>query len=175
MHVEIAEKTAEESWVLLKNDNNTLPLGNSVKKAVVVGNMANTLALGDYSSTPTKTVTPIQGITTELDKKNIDVNHLGVVSDDEPLFNIKSINLILKDGTKRKVDLSKAEKVSGMTLSNGTFTDVTTKAVAVISNVDFLDVVSVEAEMATGGRKGGSLNIAYGNGEIGRASCRERV
>ena len=163
-HVEIAEKTAEESWVLLKNDNNTLPLGNSVKKAVVVGNMANTLALGDYSSTPTKTVTPIQGITTELDKKNIDVNHLGVVSDDEPLFNIKSINLILKDGTKRKVDLSKAEKVSGMTLSNGTFTDVTTKAVAVISNVDFLDVVSVEAEMATGGRKGGSLNIAYGNG-----------
>ena len=36
-HVEIAEKTAEESWVLLKNDNNTLPLGNSVKKAVVVG------------------------------------------------------------------------------------------------------------------------------------------
>ena len=107
--------------------------------------MANTLALGDYSSTPTKTVTPIQGITTELDKKNIDVNHLGVVSDDEPLFNIKSINLILKDGTKRKVDLSKAEKVSGMTLSNGTFTDVTTKAVAVISNVDFLDVVSVEA------------------------------
>lgn len=53
-HVEIAEKTAEESWVLLKNDNNTLPLGNSVKKAVVVGNMANTLALGDYSSTPTK-------------------------------------------------------------------------------------------------------------------------
>ncbi len=165
-NVAVAEEMAEESWVLLKNDDNTLPLKNDVTKVAVVGNMANTLALGDYTGSPTKTVNPIQGIRAELAKSNsnIQVDHLGVVSDDEPLFNVKSITLVLKDGSTRKVDLSKATGVSGMTASNGTFTDVTQTAKAVIPNVNFLDVVTVKAEMATGGRKGGSINIAYGNG-----------
>ena len=165
-NVAVAEEVAEESWVLLKNDDNMLPLKNNVTNVAVVGNMANTLALGDYTGSPTKTVNPIQGIRTELAKPNpnVQVDHLGVVSDDEPLFNVKSITLVLKDGSTRKVDLSKATGVSGMTASNGTFTDVTQTAKAVIPNVDFLDVVTVKAEMATGSRKGGSINIAYGNG-----------
>lgn len=165
-NVAVAEEVAEESWVLLKNDDNTLPLKSNVTKVAVVGNMANTLALGDYAGSPTKTVNPIQGIRTELTNlnPNVQVDHLGVVSDDEPLLNVKSITLVLKDGSTRKVDLSKATGVSGMTASNGTFTDVTQTAKAVIPNVNFLDVVSVKAEMATGSRKGGSINIAYGNG-----------
>ncbi len=156
-NVAVAEEVAEESWVLLKND---------VTKVAVVGNMANTLALGDYTGTPTKTVTPIQGIRKELTNlnANVSVEHLGVVSDDEPLFNVKSITLVLKDGSTRAVDLSKATGVSGMTASNGTFTDVTPTAKAVISNINFVDVASVRVEMATGSRKGGSINIAYGNG-----------
>lgn len=165
-NVAVAEEVAEESWVLLKNDDNTLPLKNDVTKVAVVGNMANTLALGDYTGTPTKTVTPIQGIRKELTNlnANVSVEHLGVVSDDEPLFNVKSITLVLKDGSTRAVDLSKATGVSGMTASNGTFTDVTPTAKAVISNINFVDVASVRVEMATGSRKGGSINIAYGNG-----------
>ena len=165
-NVAVAEEVAEESWVLLKNDDNTLPLKKDVTKVAVVGNMANTLALGDYSSTPTKTVNPIQGIRKELTNANanVEVNHLGVVSDDESLFNVKSITLVLKNGSTRAVDLSKATGVSGMTVSNGTFIDVTPTAKAVISNVNFDSVASVQVEMATGSRKGGSINIAYGNG-----------
>ena len=165
-NVAVAEEVAEESWVLLKNDDNTLPLKNDVTKVAVVGNMANTLALGDYTGTPTKTVNPIQGIKEELANLNasVQVEHLGVVSDDEPLFNVKSITLVLKNGSTRAVDLSKATSVSGMTASNGTFTDVTQTAAAVIPNVNFLDVETVKVEMATGSRKGGSLNIAYGSG-----------
>ena len=165
-NVAVAEEVAEESWVLLKNDDNTLPLKSNITKVAVVGNMANTLALGDYAGSPTKTVNPIQGIRTELANlnSNIQVDYLGAVSDDEPLFNVKSITLVLKDGSTRKVDLSKATNVSGMTASNGTFTDVTQTAKAVIPNVNFLDVVTVKVEMSTGSRKGGSIKIAYGNG-----------
>lgn len=159
-NVAAAEEAAEESFVLLKNDN-ALPLARDSKIAVV-GNMANTLALGDYTGSPTKTVTPIEGITAAFGADN--VNHLGAVSDNELLYNVKSITLVLKDGSTRAVDLSKATSVSGMTLSNGSFLDVTPSASAVISGISFTDVASVRVEMAQGSLMGGSLNIAYGNG-----------
>lgn len=76
------EKAAEESWVLLKNDNDFLPVKNTASKVAVVGNLANKLVLGDYSGTPTDTVTPIEGITQEFKNVNKDteVEHLGAVS-----------------------------------------------------------------------------------------------
>ncbi len=162
-HVAAAEEAAEESWVLLKNDNSTLPL-TSVKKAVVVGNMANTLALGDYTGTPKNTVKPITGIREALEAKGTEVSYLGGVDDAEKLFNVKSITLVMKDGSKKSIDLTKAESVSGMTLDGGKLLDVTPKATAVIKNVNFLNVASVQAEIAAGTRIGGSLNIAYGSG-----------
>lgn len=165
-HVALAEKAAEESWVLLKNDDNILPFKSDIKNVAVVGNMANKLLLGDYTGSPTKTVTPIQGIKSEVAALNpsAEVNHLGNVSDDDKLFNVKSITLVLKDGKTRNVDLSKAESVSGMTLSNGNLLDVTPKASAIIKGINFVDVAKVKVEMSTGARIGGSLNIAYGQG-----------
>ncbi len=162
-HIAAAEEAAEESWVLLKNDDNILPIKNA-ENVAVVGNMAKTLALGDYAGTPENTVTPIAGMRAELGEQGVKVNYLGEITDDEKLFNVKSITLILKDGSRKEIDLSSAESVSGMTLANGSFTDVTPEAAAVIKNVSFLNVVSVEAEMSTGSRIGGSLNIAYGQG-----------
>lgn len=163
-NVAIAEEAAEESWVLLKNDDNILPISSGVTKVAVVGNMANTLALGDYAGTPTKTVKPIDGIRTALEAQGAEVSYLGEITDDEKLFNVKSVTLVMKNGTKKTIDLSTAESVSGMTVSNGAFLDVTPSATAVIKNVNFLNVVSIEAEMSTGSRIGGSLNIAYGQG-----------
>lgn len=165
-HVAKAEQAAEESWVLLENKNNTLPIKNNVTNVAVVGSFADKLVLGDYSGEPTKNTTPIEGITAELKKLNpdVEVNYLGNVTDDTKLFNVKSINLVLKDGTKRAVDLTKAENVTGMTLSKGILTDVTPKASAVIKNVNFKDVESVEIEMSTGSRIGGSISFAYGAG-----------
>ncbi len=162
-HVAVSEQAAEESWVLLKNDDNILP-ATTAKNVAVVGNMANTLALGDYAGSPTKTTNPIEGMTAEFAKQGATVSHLGAVADDEKLFNVKSITLVLKDGKTRSVDLSKATVSNGMSLSNGTLVDVTPQAAAVIKGVNFLDVASVKVEMATGAQMGGSLNIAYGNG-----------
>ena len=165
-HVAKAEQAAEESWVLLENKNNVLPIKNDVTKVAVVGSFADKLVLGDYSGEPTKNTTPIEGITAELKKlnPNVEVNYLGNITDDTNLFNVKSINLVLKNGTKRAVDLTKAESVTGMTLSNGIFTDVTPKASAVIKSVNFKDVATVEIEMSTGSRIGGSISFAYGAG-----------
>ncbi len=162
-NVAVAEEAAEESYVLLKNDNGFLPLKNA-KKAVIVGDLANKLVLGDYTGAPTKNVTPAEGIKAELAAKGMEAEHIAAVADDEKLFNIKSITLVLKDGKTRSVDLSKAQSVSGMTASNGGFINVTPKAAAVIPNVNFLDVASVRVEMAQGSLKGGSLNIGYGSG-----------
>lgn len=162
-NVAVAEQAAEESWVLLKNDNNTLPIKDK-KNIAVVGNMANQLVLGDYTGNPEKIVKPITGIREAFEAEGAEVSYLGEVTDDEKLFNIKSMTFVMKDGSKKSVDLSKAENISGMTAANGGFIDVTPTATAVIKNVNFLNVASVEAEMSTGSRIGGSINITYGQG-----------
>jgi beta-glucosidase len=61
-------KMAQQSIVLLKNRNNTLPLKKTLRKVVVVGpNADNPIAvLGNYNGTPTKIVTALQGIKDKL-------------------------------------------------------------------------------------------------------------
>lgn len=162
-NVAVAEQAAEESWVLLKNDDGTLPIKDK-KNIAVVGNMANLLVLGDYTGSPEKTVKPITGIRDAFEAQGAEVSYLGEITDDEKLFNLKSMTFVMKDGSRKAVDLTKAENISGMTASNGGFTDITPKATAVIKNVNFLNVASVEAELSTGARLGGSVNIAYGQG-----------
>jgi len=63
-HQELALKTALEATVLLKNENNLLPLDVSkVKSIAVVGHNAQQMVYGDYSGTPlNKPVTPFEGI-----------------------------------------------------------------------------------------------------------------
>ncbi|MDB5211406.1 MAG: glycosyl hydrolase, partial [Sediminibacterium sp.] len=61
-------KMAQQSIVLLKNQNNTLPLSKSLKKIVVLGpNADNPISiLGNYNGTPSKIVTALQGIKDKL-------------------------------------------------------------------------------------------------------------
>src|SRR5687768_1910471 len=63
-HSKHALEMAHKSIVLLKNKNNTLPLKKGLKKIVVLGpNADNVIApLGNYSGTPSKLVTILQGI-----------------------------------------------------------------------------------------------------------------
>ncbi|MCB2409723.1 glycoside hydrolase family 3 C-terminal domain-containing protein [Hymenobacter lucidus] len=63
-HQAHALKMAQESIVLLKNDNNTLPLRKDLKKIVVLGPNADneTAQLGNYNGFPTNNVTPLEGI-----------------------------------------------------------------------------------------------------------------
>ncbi|MGF1760951.1 glycoside hydrolase family 3 C-terminal domain-containing protein [Photobacterium sagamiensis] len=64
-HTKVALRVAEESMTLIKNENNVLPLPQTVKKILVVGDFALTANLGDHGSSslePNYTVSPMQGI-----------------------------------------------------------------------------------------------------------------
>ena len=67
-HQEHALKMAHQSMVLLKNENNTLPLSKKIKKIAVLGpNADNSISiLGNYNGTPSKLSTVLQGIKDKL-------------------------------------------------------------------------------------------------------------
>jgi beta-glucosidase len=67
-HKAQALKMAQQSIVLLKNENNTLPLSKSIKKIVVLGpNADNPISiLGNYNGIPSKVVTALEGIKNKL-------------------------------------------------------------------------------------------------------------
>ncbi len=63
-HRELALRAARESIVLLKNENDLLPLRKDLESIAVIGPNADNLQalLGNYSGTPAKAVTPLEGI-----------------------------------------------------------------------------------------------------------------
>ena len=65
-HIALAREVAEKSAVLLKNQNNLLPLNkNNIKKIAVIGTLANVKNTGDHGSSWVRTkyiVSPIEGI-----------------------------------------------------------------------------------------------------------------
>jgi beta-glucosidase-like glycosyl hydrolase len=80
-HQALAEKVAADDLVLLKNDNvsgTSAPLlpANPAKlsNVVIVGNLANTVTLGDYSGDPSLQVNAVQGITAAVKAANPDAN-----------------------------------------------------------------------------------------------------
>jgi beta-glucosidase len=67
-HKAHALKMAQQSIVLLRNENNTLPLKKNIKKIAVVGpNADNPISvLGNYNGTPSKVITALEGIKEKL-------------------------------------------------------------------------------------------------------------
>ena len=63
-HRALSLKMAEASMVLLKNQNNLLPLGRAVKRIAVIGPNADNVdaLLGNYNGTPSNPVTVLDGI-----------------------------------------------------------------------------------------------------------------
>lgn len=65
-HIKIARRAAEESMVLLKNENNILPFDKEkTKKIVVLGELGDTENIGDHGSSkvhPYYTITPFRGL-----------------------------------------------------------------------------------------------------------------
>jgi beta-glucosidase len=63
-----ALKMAQQSIVLLKNENNTLPLSKNIRKIAVLGPNANNSisVLGNYNGVPSKIVTVLEGIKQKL-------------------------------------------------------------------------------------------------------------
>jgi len=62
-HRQLALQVARESMVLLKNKDNTLPLAEELRIAVIGPNADDAeVLLGNYSGTPSRSVTPLEGI-----------------------------------------------------------------------------------------------------------------
>lgn len=67
-HKELALEAARKSMVLLKNDDNILPLSKDLKKVAVIGPNANDIdvLLANYNGIPSNPITPLEGIKQKL-------------------------------------------------------------------------------------------------------------
>jgi beta-glucosidase len=67
-HRTLALETARKSMVLLKNEQETLPLSKKVNSIAVIGPNANNLEvlLGNYNGFPLRYMTPLQGVSTKV-------------------------------------------------------------------------------------------------------------
>ncbi|XP_027094957.1 probable beta-D-xylosidase 5 [Coffea arabica] len=73
-HIDLAIEAASEGVVLLKNDNNTLPLdAQKVKKVAVVGPHANAtkVMIGNYAGIPCKYTTPLDAFRQAYGNDNV--------------------------------------------------------------------------------------------------------
>ena len=66
VHRKIARKAAQESIVLLKNENNVLPISKSIKSIAVIGVDAEEARLGGYSGPGNNPVSILEGIKNKL-------------------------------------------------------------------------------------------------------------
>ncbi|MDF2551467.1 MAG: beta,3-glucosyltransferase [Chryseobacterium sp.] len=101
-HKPLAEKTAIESFVLLQNNNQTLPISENVKKILVVGTDAVDARLGGYSGPGNKKVSILDGIKNFVKNKNIEVNYS------------KGIDWNLKDFTTVSTEFLSSENQKGL-------------------------------------------------------------
>lgn len=67
-HHQLALEAAHKSIVLLKNENNLLPLNKNIKTVAVIGPNADeaSMLLGNYNGTPSDPITPLRGIREKL-------------------------------------------------------------------------------------------------------------
>jgi beta-glucosidase len=72
-HQQLALEAARKSMVLLKNENNLLPLSKNLKKIAVIGPNANDLEvlLANYNGYPSHAVTPLEGIRKKLPNSEV--------------------------------------------------------------------------------------------------------
>ena len=67
-HKALALKAAQESLILLKNENNTLPFKQNVKRITLVGELANQSLLGGYSPAQARGITVYEALKDKFGK-----------------------------------------------------------------------------------------------------------
>ena len=76
-HIDLALKVAQQSMVLMKNDNNLLPLDKTkIKSIAVIGPHAKVFTAGGYSGKPIKPITPLEGIRNRIGSDDITVTEV---------------------------------------------------------------------------------------------------
>lgn len=143
-------KMAQQSIVLLKNDNKTLPLNKNIKKIAVLGpNADNAISvLGNYNGTPSEITTALQGIKNKLGDANV-IYEKAINFTNDTLLVYKDVsNQFSFDGTKG----FKAEYFSNKELTG---TPLVTK---MESNVDH---AWQEGEMVTNEVRANNFSARY--------------
>jgi len=100
-HRKLSIRAAQESIILLKNENNVLPLKKDLKKIAVIGPNADSFSmlLGNYSGTPSKYVTPLQGIKNKISGNTEVVYEQGCdLIEEETIINNLSPGIVSFDG-----------------------------------------------------------------------------
>lgn len=101
-HKPLAEKAAVESFVLLQNTHQTLPISEKYKKILVVGTDAVDARLGGYSGPGNKKVSILDGIKNFVKNKNSEIIYS------------KGIDWNLKNFTTVPVDFLSSENQKGL-------------------------------------------------------------
>ena len=70
-HQELAHEIALQSIVLLKNENDILPLQKNIKSVAVIGPNANFCRFGTYSGKSSINITPLEGVKSIIPDANI--------------------------------------------------------------------------------------------------------
>ena len=98
-HREMALRTAGESIVLLKNKDDMLPLNKNLKAIAVIGPNAHSkkVLLGNYNGTPSKSVTPLEGIRNKVSSNTTVLYAKGCNIKGKSLLGFsKAINIVKK-------------------------------------------------------------------------------
>lgn len=109
-HNKLSLDAARKSIVLLKNDNNLLPLSKDVKKVAVIGPNADDLEvlLGNYNGYPSKPITPLAGIRQKLPNAEVVFAQGCALANKLPYFEAIPTEYLYTDKTKSKKGLNAA-------------------------------------------------------------------
>jgi beta-glucosidase len=95
---ELALQAAQQAIVLLKNENNMLPLDKKVNSIAVIGPYADVVNLGGYSGFGMKTITPLEGIKNKVNSETTIIFEKGCEVGVPMLPPIQSEHLIPAEG-----------------------------------------------------------------------------
>jgi beta-glucosidase len=100
-HRELAVEAARKSIVLLKNDDNTLPLKKDIGTIAVIGPNADQwlMLLGNYNGVPADPITPLRGIREKVTQNTKVLYAQGsALADGMPLFETVPADVLTSDG-----------------------------------------------------------------------------
>lgn len=123
-HKQLAEDSANNAVVLLENKDNILPLTKDKQKIALVGDLANEVILGDYSTDdPQNISSPKDGIEAALRRINPDAEFAyiegGSTSSAQYMMNTRGPKLLDADGNVlRQIDLSKNSETNNCQIEN---------------------------------------------------------
>ncbi|MCX6248173.1 MAG: glycoside hydrolase family 3 C-terminal domain-containing protein [Bacteroidetes bacterium] len=110
---QLARKVAQQSIVLLKNENGTLPLSRKINSIAVIGPYADKLSvlLGNYHGDPSRPVTFLQGIKNKAGKRTVVKYSMGVPAMEEIDYKKEVIDWMPVQEEKEALALASASDV----------------------------------------------------------------